>query len=377
LKAGLAAAGAGLWPLTPNPLARDDDKAKETLDLLLEKYRRHQWTGQYAGSPGGGNHIPMTLIAAWRMGASSDQLDRYAARFRLRPDARPLDVPAAKNLTRDTWRRHLGRAGFLQFVRLFDDWSREASAEVVLKECAPALASGPGGAFSHDLLRLGYAIDCGSREEIAYSLAAWAAGHQPSPGFDDARPAVEPDALLAEIVESTANLKIRPDGGRSGPIAFRLQQVYGAKEFTGSLRPVRLPESDPMARISELIQEAFAKTHDFTLLHALTTCQAMRLVLPFTGDPHRGATAFWHSACAVYLTVRKVRPEMEQDDAAPAKREWKDVFAKALGAEGTPTSTYEHTIKLAYSCWLEAKHYKRDRYLALAAREVGRPASFV
>jgi len=40
-------------------------------------------------------------------------------------------------------------------------------------------------------------------------------------------------------------------------------------------------------------------------------------------------------------------------------------------------SPYEHTIKLAYSCWQESKHFKRDRYLALASREIEKPSRFV
>jgi hypothetical protein len=101
------------------------------------------------------------------------------------------------------------------------------------------------------------------------------------------------------------------------------------------------------------------------------------VVLPYAGDPSACLGAFWHSACAAMLTVRKVRRRIEQDGATPSKSEWPEVHAQALARNVQPLSRYEHTVKLVYSCWLEAKHYGRDRYLALACRELERPSSFV
>jgi hypothetical protein len=383
LKSTGGAAALGLWPAGwLQNLAAQDGKtpaagAKETVDLLLEKYRKHQRTGLHAGGSGGGNHIPMTLVAAYRMGAGPERLNAYAGKFKLSPEAKPIDVSGKEKLTRENWRDRLGRAGFVQYVDLFEKWTKEASAEAVLKEVAPVLANGMAAAFSHDLLRLGHAIDYGSREEIAYSLAGWAMSYRPSPDFDDKGSPVEPDELLSNIVKRTSDLRIKLDGGNWGPIAFRLDQVYGSKEFSGSLKPVRFPESEPLAKISELIMEAFTKTHDFTLLHAFTTCQASRLILPLVGDPRKFVSTFWHSACATYVTVVKARGEMEKDSVTEGKREWKDVFAGARDSEPGWVGTYEHIVKLAYSCWLESNHYKRERYLALAAREVKQPARFV
>src|SRR5688572_19449244 len=134
LKAGVAAAGLGLGLGTA--AAQDPAKAKEAVDGLLEKYRRHQRTGLYTGTSGGGNHIPMTLIAAHRMGATAEQIDRYGARFKLYADAKPMD-DSGKKPTRETWKDDLGRAGYFPFVDGFDSWSKEASIDVVLKATMP------------------------------------------------------------------------------------------------------------------------------------------------------------------------------------------------------------------------------------------------
>src|SRR5262245_14264308 len=116
------------------------EKARDpraTLELLLERYRRHQRTGLYAGRPAGGNHIPMALTAAWRLGASAEELERYVGVFRLRPEARPLEVPARHALTRTNWEEHLGRASLFEYAAYFERRIEESSPDAVLRESVP------------------------------------------------------------------------------------------------------------------------------------------------------------------------------------------------------------------------------------------------
>jgi hypothetical protein len=56
----------------------------------------------------------------------------------------------------------------------------------------------------------------------------------------------------------------------------------------------------------------FCETHEFTMLHALTTCQALRSLLPYVSDQRKTLSAYWHSVCASYVSVRR----MPQFDAA-------------------------------------------------------------
>src|SRR4026207_1821483 len=116
--AGIAAAGIGLWP---DFAAQEAAPDKPDLHGLLEDCRKHQRTGLYAGSPGGGNHIPMTLIAAHRLGAGADRFKRFVGKFKLRPAAKRVDTSGMAKPTRENWREHLGRGGFLPFVEYFED----------------------------------------------------------------------------------------------------------------------------------------------------------------------------------------------------------------------------------------------------------------
>lgn len=370
--AGLAAAGATFFPVgLLRGLAADEAKpssgsTKETLDTLLKKNREQN---------GGGNHTPMALIALYRMGGTPQQMRRYVANFQYTPKPKSGGNPKGNSITAENWRNHLGGRYdvFSRYLAFFCDRAQQASVETVLKETVPTLLKGPAAMAYHSLIRLGYAIDYGDREEILFSLAEWAMDHMPNPEFDAAAPSVEPDALFSEIIKNSTAIQIKPVGSIMG----RMTQVYASRDFRGLLKPIRIPGANPLARISELILEIFTKTHDFTLLHALTSCHAVRLVLPYVADPFRGEclTAYWHSVCASYLTVSRIRPEIGKDSVAGVNPGWDEILSKAAAIERAELRDTEHAIKLAYSCWSESRHYKRDGYLALASREIQKPSS--
>ena len=74
----------------------------------------------------------------------------------------------------------------------------------------------------HALLRLGYALDYGSREEAAFSLAYWAAHFYSGPDLDVSETPVEPDEFLADLVHNASTLQIEATESIDG----RIRQVY-------------------------------------------------------------------------------------------------------------------------------------------------------
>lgn len=348
-RTGLAAAGAAFWPeglfrrLMAEERTMPAGNARETLDALLKRCRE--------GVEGDTLHLPMVLIALYKMGASPRQLHRYADHFTFRPVA---EARGTEPVTR-------------------------ASVEADLKARLPALTKSSSSVAFHGLLRLGYALDYGGPEEIAVSLAGWGT-KSPSPDFDREAPPVEPDALLADLVRSTSALEIKGAAG----IDDALAKVYASEAFSQALKPIRFPETNPLEKVSGLVMDLFAGSQHFTLLHALNSCQALRPMLPYLGDPRKSLSEFWHSVCAAYLTVsRNGRFQVGRDSAPAGGPGWEGILARTLDLEPRPVgklhplSAYEHTVKLVYACWSEHGHYKRDRYLALASRELDRPSPFV
>lgn len=339
--------------------------SKDTLDALLRKNRNHEKVTQ----PGINNHVPMVLIALYRLGASSAQMNRYVERFALSEATQPPGNARENLITRDNWKSRLGQSNFSAYVDFFSEWMSQTSMDAVLHETLPVFMTGVCTAAYHALLRLAYGLDYGSRDEAVFALAYWAVEFYPGPDFDAGAPPLEPEALFDEIVKGTSNLQIEPVHSIDG----RLHQVYQFREIVHRWKPVRITGSDPLEKVSRLILQIFAHSQHFTLLHALTSCQAMRRVLPYLKDPERSLSAYWHSVCAAYVTVYRSRFEVGRDTVPRSRMQLEKIFAVAVSSE----ESLEHIVKLCYASWLESLHYHRPEYLALARREIRKPSPFL
>jgi hypothetical protein len=311
----------------------------------------------------------MVLIALYTLGGSSDQMRRYAARFEVDGRTEFTNRRDSQVIRHENWRELLGVGAFSNFIEFFEDWTGRTSIDVVLKESLPILMTGISSVAYHALLRLSYALDYGDVEEVMFSLAYWASTFYPCPEIDDKTTSVEPDIFLADIVKNAATLQIRQTNSIDG----RIRQVYNCTEIDQRWKPIRSPDVNPLEKVSALILETFAQTQHFTLLHALTSCQALRYLLPFLIEPKPSVSHYWHSVCAAYITVCRSSFSVGANVITKTEAEWKDIFARAVACE----KDLEHTIKLAYACFLEFQHYGRDEYIDLAFRELNHASPFV
>jgi hypothetical protein len=383
-RAGIASAISAAWAgglldgVSPDRQDSRPDGARETLDALLGTHRARVVAadGRIGGTMA---HVPLALMALYRIGASPAQMRRFFG------DAGASRRPAhdAKDrgpLTVEDWRRHL-RTGvsFRRWFAFFDGWMAEGSVKAVLDGVLPTLIEGGVTAFDHSLIHMSYAIDYGGREEIACALALWANTLGTARDFDQTATPVEPAALLDSIVRYTSDLKLSPRGGDSGSIAWRLDQVWRYRELSKQLKPVVIPEADPLGRFSEIILALFCEAHEFTMLHALTTCHALRSLLVWVRDPKKTLAAYWHSVCASWVTVRRM-PEFEgaREGTPTGGSSWVELTSAAVQPDSRIHETqYVHRAKLVYSCRQEFEHTKRDLYRAVAAREVERASEII
>jgi hypothetical protein len=338
---------------------------QETLEGLLKKNRIHEKATQ----PGVNNHVPMVLIALYRLGASSAIMNRYVEKFDLRELNPQPGSSVTDRLSRDNWQSRLGHSPFSAYVDFFGEWIRQVGRAAVLHETVPVLMSGVCTAAYHALLRLAYGLDYGSNDEVVFALAYWAVEYYPGPDFDGDAPPVEPEAFFDEIIKGVSNLKIETVHS----IDDRLHQVYQFREIANCWKPVRISGADPLEKMSALIMKIFEESQHFTLLHALTSCQAMRRVLPYLKEPEKSLSAYWHSVCAAYVTVLRSSFEMGRDALPGCQLQWDEIFGAAIASE----DALEHIVKLCYASWLESGHYHRPEYLAMACREIRKPSPFV
>ncbi len=300
------------------------------------------------------NHLPMALVALDRLGATAEQLERYAASYPRRRQLR-LARPAATWPAGQAWTSRLGQPDAWPLVRdLFVQWLRHESPAAVLHQVLPALMPGCAAAAFHGVIRTAYGLQAEHLGEVAEGLSYWAATHQrlgelPTPSSSRARGTRDPIELLRElrVVDSDGDLIVdrMVDAAQNGHV-----NRVAARLIVDEHTPQRL------ARAAAL---AYAETGNFTALHLVTGCHAMRVVAQ-AADDIDATTAwrwFWQSyAHGVVAASLRPRP------AAPTWP-WPRIVAAALADQD------EHVIKLVDSC------REHERAIGISGEDLWRRAA--
>jgi hypothetical protein len=297
-------------------------------DLLADSQR-------FSATFGGGmfNHLPMALLALDRLGADEARLRAFAAVYsrQLRPKS-ARETETAAGFSRDL---------------------RERGRDALLGEVVPRLAEGTGSEAFHGLIRLAYAVDSGDDVDVPDALAAWTLGFSALPDVSE----VEPFATFAEAYAAIAADESLPRSFEGRSISGRIAKVVALPAFRTHRGGVANVDLREMAMISA---QVFASTGDFTALHMVTGCHAMRVLRPFL--PPRAFSNFATAVLAAYVTIG--RPPIAElstralpDEAALAAR--------------TVASDDDHDLKLVYSCLREEAEYGSQLHRLAAAVRLG------
>lgn len=294
------------------------------------------------------NHLPMTLIALDRMGASAGCLERAydinARPLRLREDDFSAVTDAAD------WLGKGRNAGGLE--RYFVACAGRDGLDAMLRAWVPRLLPGVSASAFHCLIRLAYALDAGERDEACAALAYWVMEYVsldlPPDPVDEA-----PAAIAARLAQAVAG-----HAPWDGIIIDRMRQ---AARHPGVAGTAIQPSVLDLRQVAQFALGAYHAREDFTLLHTVTACHAFRLLLPYAGEPQRALRYLWEAILVAMLTVE---PASAVAPAAAAGMDWKDCFAQATRA------TDAHVVKLCWSAYGEHQAYGDPRYLALAARKL-------
>lgn len=335
--------------------------------VLQELLNRHR-TGELADYNVTANHAPMVLIALYRMGADPAQLRRYYAGVKSGRPASEAGALRPQRIDRGTWTKCLGTfSAWSSYRQFFQAEIDKLGVQEVLASYMSPLMRGVAGHAFHPLLRTGYGIDLNDKDEIASGLAYWASAYLPAPEIPRTKSRVEPARML-NILENSALLRgVKPD---SRSIARRIGQFYAHEEFRRLLQPIDLNSDRPLDAIAQAIAEAFHRHHHFTMLHGVTSCHAIRMVLPYCENQEEVLSMYWFSVCAAYLSVINLS-EGPHHPLPDREADWSRIQRDAI-ATGN-----EHTIKLAYTCLKESEEYHNVKYTGFALREIDVAAPFV
>ena len=309
----------------------------------------------------------MVLIALYRMGADGDQLRRYYNSLQVDAMTSEAVSQQAPPTVAAHWMARLGDFRACgSYCRFFKSEIDRRGFEEVLRCYVSTLMTGVAAHAFHPLLRLGYGIDLMDPEEIALALGYWAATYLPAPDVSESKSGTGPIDLLNTLANTVSLRAIRPE---SRSIADRIREFYSHEDFRGLLRPIRFDAERPLQEISLAIAEAFVENHHFTMLHGVTGCHALRMILPYCDNLQKVLSDYWYAICATYLSVVNLSADMQR----PLPKNdvgWPHIQEQAIA------TGIEHTIKLTYTCAKEAEEYDRDLYRRLALREIDVSAPF-
>jgi hypothetical protein len=296
------------------------------LQTLLDDGAR--FDAEYRG--GLSNHLPMALLALQRLGADEARLAAFAAAYSARLDPAP---PAADWPAGEPWPTRLGeRAAWPAYRALFAEWLSYEHPEQVLEQVLPQLMAGCGAAAFHGLIRAAYAAQAGHDGELADALAYWACRWLP---LDGTLPATE-----------------------HGLIFERMQIAAAQPGFEEAVDAVAL-DAGTLERLSRSSAMLYAESGNFTVLHLVTSCHAMRVLLPYTDDGLAAVDEY------IVAHVAGLHASGATAGEPAPLLPWDALIAAAL------TSDDEHLIKLVDSAREEEAAYGGNEWQRAASRAVG------
>lgn len=279
------------------------------------------------------SHLPMALTALQRLGADARRLRAFAARYTqekaLQPAPPPQTWPAG-----DAWQGRFGDiTAWPAYRGLFRVWIAYEGIGDMLAQVLPALMRGCGGAAFHGLLRTAYALQARHADELADALAYWAARWMdlgtPAPGGTVADPAV----LLRGLVLPRSNEPL---------IAQRMHTASKRRAFAPAANALRI-DAKTLPRIARLAARLHARSGNFTILHVVTSAQALQVLLPWLAPDDAGpaVACYWR---AVVAGAAASGIDMDALGRAPTPRPWDELVAAARASDD------DHLIKLVDAC---------------------------
>ena len=356
-----------MTPGGPMPESVAGADADQVLAALLD--RCQAFAPEYG--EGLSTHLPMALHALHSLGAPPARLQ--ALFDRIAPGLQPCG-PA--------WRTAppmLGR------IDDFEAWRALLEAELandgqpaLLARHLPRLMPGVAGVAFHGLIRTAHGLAAGHSGELLSGLAYWAARYAPLLPAD-AGPTTATATLSAAAAPSAtrgglalpdwlaALQALRPPGGTPARlIAGRMQAWAQVPGFGPAASALRI-EADTLAALARHAALLYAASGNFTVLHLVTGCQALRQLLPWLAEPAPALRQFSIAAAAALRASGWPGLKMTPPIAPPAG--WPDTVAAAIAAND------EHVIKLVAACRAHETATGDPAYQAAAARAVQRPAA--
>jgi len=306
------------------------------------------WNYDVLFGKGLANHLPMAVTALERMGGDRGQIERFANIYvqKLEP-VKNMPLYKMRSIEENFGKREL----FSSFLVFFKNELEKKGIRKVLNEYLDRLFPGVSASAFHALIRLAYALEINSTEEVAISLAFWSSEFQ-----NNGKIKKSSGKSLFDIFNDLNKDFKNFDPGH-GIISEKIASIVKSVEFK---KKYIQPDYIELRDIALLAIKLYLTSGDFILLHGVTASHALRIVLPFVKDKNSALRYFWISLLAAILIsdFKEIERERLLQGGMSEQNRINKVFKSVL------QSIDDHTIKIVYSCWQEFLFYGNHDYIS-------------
>ena len=326
-----------------------------SLTRLLERNR--QLLPHY-GAHYFSNHASMALVALDKMGADQQRLNQW---FDYYQNTKQLQLAesAGITLTAQNWQQFLGKRNYYyDYYHFFLAQAQQKGVKAVLSDYLDFFMRSVACDAFHPMLRLAYALQTdvdNQVAEVAGALAYWADGYWDISLSSSNDAGAISSVTYLQLLHDDADLLMDYN---QHDIDGRIRQVRAHPAFIERMQSHRLADDQSLASIADVLIDLYQQTEDFTLLHGVTSCHAMRVLLPFVTDKRAAIDAYWTAICAAYVTVGL--PSLQPTQVVEGLDSWSDIINEAILCND------DHVIKLVYTCRQQCDYYMNNTYHQVA-----------
>ncbi|VYU43811.1 DUF4243 domain-containing protein [Clostridium tertium] len=312
----------------------------------------------YASDYNGGlsSHIPMVSYSLYELGVSFEEIAEYLDKTIKRINIAKEDFTEAYNIDDENFEKYLGAENsFGSYYKYFSEKLTEDNYKEIIGEFLPKLIKGVAGRAFHPLIRLSYAVRSNNEEEVVKSLSYFASKYLPHELTELPSNSDNPLESLKALVES-----VKGEGNDGDLIADRIEKVYKLEGFKKNAFTLKGDAEAVLSQLNKIINKLFVETKDFTMLHAVTSKEGIKALLPLVKDKEYILQNYWLAILAAYITIGSPDVKDMNINVPDKSPDFKEIIKTSINSKN------DHTIKLTNSCRIEFERSEDEVYKYIA-----------
>ncbi|MCF0148341.1 MAG: DUF4243 domain-containing protein [Clostridium sp.] len=302
------------------------------------------------------NHMPMVSYSLYELGVPFNEIDKYLDATVERIKISKEDFTKLYTIVDDNFGKYLGiKDSFGSYYDYFLKKINKSNYLDVIGEFLPILIKGVAARAFHPLIRLSFAVRSENIEEVTKSLSYFASTFLPN----------EFDILPSKSENPLEDLKIlvksiNNEDYSGNLIASRIGKIYNLEGFKNNAFTLKGDYKEVLLQLDKIINKLFVETEDFTILHGVTSKEAIKTLLPLVKDKEYVLQNYWIAILAAYISIDSPEIKDLNIDIPEDLPDFREILRANINSKN------DHSIKLANSCRIEYERSGEEVYKYIA-----------